>query len=399
MKTNFLEEQYKFTSLFLDESIFDSNYIPDKLLHRENELILLSRIFLPLIKKPNTLSKKVLVMGNIGVGKTITLHNFGEMLKESAIKRKLNLKFFHLNCRSLRTDYLVLKNILDPLIGKIPLRGLSPGELFNILIKYLKEKKCHLVVVLDELDFLLKKKSDLIYSLTRLNENSFSNDVCLSLIGVIKNITDLNNLDPAALSSLQSEIIKFEKYSGDQIFDILNERVKAGLKPGVASDKILRMISNFSSKSGDMRRALKMIKNTVGYSMSNKLKSLTPEAVRYANSNYDYSPLSDGVLNYLNIHETILLKAICNLLISQKCQKIPLSEVKEEYFNCCNHYNKPHRSNTQIWEYIQNLKKYDHISTIIKNKNIRGRQTFIGISNYSAKKVRDQLELILKNNG
>lgn len=383
-------------SLFLNESVFDSSYIPDKLLHRENELILLSRVFLPLLKTTNAPSKKILVMGNIGVGKTVTLHVFGEMLRESATKRKINLKFLQINCRSLRTDYLVLKKILDPLVGNIPLRGLSPSELFNILLNYIEEKKCRLVLVLDEMDFLLKNKSDLIYSFTRLNEHNFSKELHLSLIGVIKNITDLNHLDSASFSSLQSEIIRFQKYSSTQIFNILNERIKIGLKPGVISDDTIKTIASISSRTGDIRQSFKMIRNAVGFTMSQNLNYITPEAVRYANSNHDYSPLSDGEFEYLNNQELLILESVSNLLISQKRSKVSLSEVKEEYYCCCDVYNMPKRSNTQIWEYIRNLKKYNHITTIIRNKNIRGRQTVIGISNYSAVKIRNQVKSILK---
>ena len=214
LKINYIEESFKLPSLFLDEFAFSSTYIPNKLLHRENELIILSRIFLSILKKPYDYSKKIMIVGNVGVGKTVTIHVFGKMLKESALKRGFNLEYVHINCRTKKSSYLILQTILNALIDSIPSRGLSPGDLINILSKHLEKKICHLVLILDELDFLLKIDSDLVYSLSRLNENNFVQNLPLSIIGVVKNITNLSNLDEATLSTLQNEILKFKrKYS------------------------------------------------------------------------------------------------------------------------------------------------------------------------------------------
>lgn len=395
LKINYLEESFKARSLFLDEFAFSPAYIPKKLLHRENELIILSRIFLSVLKKPYDYSKKIMIVGNVGVGKTVTIHVFGKMLKESALKRDFNLEYVHINCRTKKSSYLVLQTILNALIDSIPSRGLSPGELINILSKRLEKKSCHLVLILDELDFLLKIDSDLVYSLSRLNENNLDQNIPLSIIGVVKNTANLCNLDEATLSTLQNEILKFKKYSSDQIFDILKDRANVGLAPGVASDEILKMISDIVSKTGDVRTAIRLLKNAAVYCENHDLINITPESVRCVN--LEFSPLTYDDLIHFGIHELFLLKAICDLLIAQNSQVIPLNEIKEEYFSICGDFESIPRSNTQIWEYIQNLKKYDIISTTVKNKKIRGRRTYIGISEYSVKKIGEEINIIIKN--
>ena len=103
----YFEELLKKPSLFLDESRLDMNYIPDNLPHREKELNLLSQLFLTLITNPNSISRKILITGKTGIGKTVTVKIFGEILRKASIKRNICVKYVHVNCRKERTSYKV----------------------------------------------------------------------------------------------------------------------------------------------------------------------------------------------------------------------------------------------------------------------------------------------------
>ena len=103
VKRNFLEEEFRSQTLFTDESIFEPEFIPKSIKHRENELIFISKLFLPIITRPFVFSKKILITGNVGAGKTVTLRHFGSMMLESAKIRQLNIKFIHINCRHNRS--------------------------------------------------------------------------------------------------------------------------------------------------------------------------------------------------------------------------------------------------------------------------------------------------------
>lgn len=375
MKKNYIEEEFKSKTLFKDVSVFDSEYVPDKLLHRENELVLLSKIFLPVIKSPNSLSRKVLITGNVGVGKTVTLHYFAYMLSESAQKRNLKIKICHLNCRTNKSSYLILKSILTKLSQHVPSRGLSPTELLDILVNYLTSNKLHLILILDELGFLKKKHSDILYTLSRISEIYQSKLSYISIIGVIKNLLALRHLDNSILSTLQNQIIKFKKYTQNQIFDILKERVENGLKDEAISDDLINMIASFASKNGDMRKALRILKNSVLYSEKNYLKEVNTESIRIANS--EFCPVNDKELEDLNLHEIILFRSICSLLGFKDRQNVTLMEIKVEYESLCNEFCEKPRSYTQIWEYVQNLEKMDLIEIEIKNREIKGRKSLI----------------------
>ena len=389
MKVNYLEQGFQIESMFIDETVFDIEYIPEKINHRENELVILSRIFLPLLKNPNSTSKKVIIMGNVGVGKTVTVQYFSNMLKESAKIRNLNIKSIHINCRQNRTGYMVLKSVLKNLKEKIPIRGYSAEELLDYLLEVLKSNKCHLVLILDEINYFLKKEANILYNLTRLNEKRLSNKHYLSIIAIVKDFISLNNLDDATLSTLQNEVIKFNKYNSNQIFDILKDRIEIGLKPGSISDENIRLIASLAVKKGDMRKALKILKNAVIYTEHKSLQKITVEAIRCAN--YDDSPLSDEDLTNLSLHKLFLLYSITSVLINDNVQKIPFSYIKDEYISICQLKNFKPKSNTQLWNYIKDLESLELINSNLTNKQIRGRVLMIGISKYSVKKLNERI--------
>ncbi|MBN2154956.1 MAG: AAA family ATPase [Candidatus Lokiarchaeota archaeon] len=389
---NYLEEEFRTSSLFLDESVFESEYIPKVIKHRDNELVFLSRLFLPLLSHPLKFSKKILIIGNVGVGKTVTIGYFGKMIQQSAQKRKLNLKFVHLNCRHNRSSSHILKKIVNELVGGIPNRGLSNQDLIDILVEYLQEHKCHLILVLDELGYLMKKDSNLIYTLSRFNEMTFSEVSHLSLIGIVKDLLTLRNLDNATVSTLQNEVIRFKKYTEKQIMEILRDRAELGLKPGVVDDSILFIISSLSSISGDMRKALNLLRNAVRYAEHNKIDCITAEIIQIVNAEFESFSINE--LTNLNRQVLLLYKSVCNLLSASKSQ-ITMNEIKEEYFAVCKQHNNQPRSDTQIWGYLQQLKR-DHLLSInFRNKNQQGRRSYYSIPRLPVKTMLKQVEMIL----
>ena len=195
LNQNYLEQQFFSKKLFLHEEYLDINYLPGEMLHRESELILLSKIFIKLIENPFLVSRKVLILGEIGIGKTAITKSFGKMLLVSANKRNLNTKYVHINCRREKTNFKILYQILKELGYPVPSRGFSPADLMTFLQDYLKANNFYLFLILDELNYLENSKFDLIYSLTRWKETDFSKKCYISLITIVRDITLLRNLD------------------------------------------------------------------------------------------------------------------------------------------------------------------------------------------------------------
>jgi len=270
-------------SLFIEENKLDINYIPDLLPHREKELSLLSQLFLTLITNPNLISRKIVITGKTGVGKTVTVKKFGELLKKAASIRDIPIKYIHINCRNERTQYKVLIKIIRDIKKDFPKRGYSPQDLLEIILEFLENQNYHLLIVLDELGYLIDKGGDLIYTLTRINDDSINAPQRISIIGIVRDISCLNNLDNSTLSTLQRNILKFTDYSSEQIFDILKYRTAAGLKKNVISDDLIKMVAKIVSHNGDIRYGLTLIWRACKIAENQNLKYITAECIRLGN--------------------------------------------------------------------------------------------------------------------
>lgn len=395
---DFFDELLKQPSLFKDESMLDINFIPEKLPHREKELYLLSRLFLTLITNPNSTSRKILITGKTGVGKTVTVKLFGKMLVDASIKRGIFIKYVHINCRKERTSYKVLIKIIRTINNKFPKRGYSPQDLLDIIIDLLNKKDFHLLIVLDELSYLINKGEDLIYSLTRLNDDSIEAQLRISIIGIVRDISCLSNLDASTLSTLQRNIIGFKNYSREETFDILKYRTTLCMVNNAISDDILDMITNFVYKNGDIRFALNLIWRAVKIAENKGLRQLSAECVRLGNQ--DLVPFStQDVLNYLNVQKLVFLLSIVKGLKITKEKSISFSQVLNIYEVTCENLKITSKTSSQLWNYLQEFKRDNLITINIQSESIKGRKSIIEIPELSLDKFETIIIELLRSKG
>ncbi len=385
-------------SIFKDESKLDINFIPKKLPHRNKELSLLSQLFLTLLTNPNKTSRKILIMGKTGIGKTVTVKIFGEMLREASEKRNILIKYVHINCRKERTSYKVLIKIIRSLNKNFPKRGYSPQDLLEIINDLLNSQNLHLLIVLDELNYLIRNDRDLIYSLTRLNDDSFNLPQRLSIIGIVRDISCINNLDNSTLSTLQRNIIRFNDYSSEQIFDILKYRADISFREQVISDDLIEMISDIVFIKGDIRYGLNLLWKASVIAESKNLKSISAECVRIANQ--DLVPFSTlDALKDMSMQKLIFLLSIIILLKKSNEPHISLAEIIKLYHILCENTDIQPRSYSQLWNYLQEYKKEDFVTLKLQSKEIKGRKTLIEIHGIPLPKFEEIIENILSSKG
>ena len=385
-------------SIFKDESKLDINFIPNRLPHRNKELSLLSQLFLTLLTNPNKTSRKILITGKTGIGKTVTVKVFGEMLREASEKRNVLIKYIHINCRKERTSYKVLIKIIRSLNKSFPKRGYSPQDLLEIINDLLNSQNLHLLIVLDELNYLISNDRDLIYSLTRLNDDSFNLPQRLSIIGIVRDISCINNLDNSTLSTLQRNIIRFNNYSSEQIFDILKYRTGISFRENVISDDLIEMISDIVFIKGDIRYGLNLLWKAAKIAESKNLKSITAECVRIANQ--DLVPFSTlDALKDMSIQKLIFLLSIVILLKKNSEPHISLAEIIKLYHILCENTEIQPRSYSQLWNYLQEYKKENFVSLKLQSKEIKGRKTLIEIHGIPLPKFEEIIENILSSKG
>ncbi|MEJ2250948.1 MAG: AAA family ATPase [Candidatus Lokiarchaeota archaeon] len=398
MSYDYFEDLLRRQSLFKDESKLDINFVPDKLPFREKELSLLSQLFLSLLKNPNRTSRKVLIAGKTGIGKTVTIKLFSNLLKRAGAKRNLKIDQIHINCRKERTSYKVLVKLLHYFNHNIPVRGYSFQDLLGFLEEYLLKNNSHLIIILDELGYLMNSNEDILYAITRINDESYNDTRKLSLIGIIRDISYLSRLDVSTISTLQRNIIKFNPYSFKQIIEILNYRAKISIKENVISEEIIEMIAKIIWKNGDIRYGLDLIWKSVKIAESKNLSYISPECIRFANQGLVPFSLHEK-LQYMSSSKLIFLLSIVKQLNNLSKNKITIACALNEYNIICENLEITPKSYSQIWNYLQEYEKENLITLSIISENIIGRKAFIEILDFSLIKLNTSINKILRSKG
>ena len=394
----YFEEFLKKPSLFQDESKLEMNFVPNKLPHRDKELSLLSQLFLTLITDPNSISRKILITGKTGIGKTVTIKYFGEILKKASNERNIAIKYVHVNCRKERTSYKVLIKIIHLINKNFPKRGYSPQDLLEILIDFLNQQDTHILIVLDELSYLINKGEDLIYSLTRINDDSVNIQERISIIGIIRDISCLNNLDYSTISTLQRNIIKFSNYSKKQIFDILKYRAHLSLKENVIADDLIKMIVESTYINGDIRNGLNVLWKAAKIAEGRNLKFINTECVRLGSQ--EIVPFSTlDILKYISSQKLFFLLSIVKGLKSTYDTKISFLDILRRYQIICENLGLNPRSNSQLWNYLQEFKRESIIVIEVLSEKIKGRRALIQIPEINLSKLENIIIEILKSKG
>jgi len=398
MSVDIFEDLLNKPSIFKDERKLDINFIPDELPHRNKELSLLSQLFLTLLTNPNEISRKILVTGKTGIGKTVTVKLFGTLLIEAAKKKNISINYIHVNCRKERTSYKVMIKIIRSINKNFPKRGYSPQDLLEIINDFLNTHNFHILIILDELNYLINNDNDLIYSLTRINDDSFNVPQRVSIIGIVRDVSCINNLDNSTLSTLQRNIIRFENYTSDQIFDILKYRAEISFKRNFLSDELIEMISDIVSMKGDIRYGLNLLWKAGKIAENKNLQVINSECVRLANQ--DMVPFSTlDILKDMTSQKLVFLLATIFHLKTNNENRVTFLEILKPYLILCENAGLRPRSYSQLWNYLQEYKKEKFISVKLQSKSIRGRKAIIEIPDIPLLKFESIIRDILNSKG
>jgi cell division control protein 6 len=391
-----LEKELSKPSLIKNPKVLDLKHIPKKLLHREEEQKMLIQFFKPVIENPGEYSQRVSVIGAIGTGKTAIALKFGEMVKVYSTQKNLNLEYIHVNCRRARSAFLTLLEIVRKFNPHIPVRGFSPEEILKMLTEILNRKKLYLIITLDEIDFVIRKDGpDLLYDLTRLTDDTIDMKERISLITIVRDIAFRTMLDESTLSTLRKNTIFLKPYTEEELHDIVADRVEEGFYEGTVSEEAIDLIADIVSKNGDARYAIELLERAAIHADHRQSMKLLPEHVRHANASIHPVIRQEIIKDLTTQQKLILLSIAIKLRTSQKAYAT-MGEIEEAYKALCEEFNRPTRSHTQLWEYIQYLQNCDIIATRLSGKGHRGQTTLISLPDVSAEKIeaaiREQLE-------
>ncbi len=382
----YISDELSKPSVIKDISKLDFDYVPGELPHRDEELRRLARIYGPLIKA--NISENVLIKGSVGTGKTAMSKKFCEDFTQYASQYNKAIETVRVNCHQRNTDSSVLLKIVSHFQPSFPDRGFSVDEMLDAVRKHLNKRKCQLIVVLDEVDVLLKKSgSNLIYLLTRFNEEDSAADYTLSLI-LISQLDVLNMLDSSALSTFKrTNVLELNRYSAKQLVDILNQRISLAFFNNTIEIEAIDLIADIASREGDARLAIELLWNAGLAADDRKDRKVTPEHVRVAKSSIT---TIHSKLEELSMHEKLIL-----MMIARELKKggayTTTGEVEKLYQVACEEYSEKPRGHTQFWNYIKNLDAFGFITAKKSGEGIVGNTTVISLPDMPAKELEEEL--------
>jgi len=101
-------------------------------------------------------------------------------------------------------------------------------------------------------------------------------------------------------------------------------------------------------------------------------------------------------LNFLGLHEILLLLGIGRKLGQAESAYITMGEAEEAYRIVCEEYDKKPHGHTKIWECIQELEDLGIIITKISGVGMRGKTTLIGIPEVPASILEKEITRMLE---
>ncbi|RJQ20797.1 AAA family ATPase [Candidatus Woesearchaeota archaeon] len=258
---NFFETYIQKEPLFKDKTALQSNYTPESISHRDEQIQNIANILAPALRseKPSN----IFIYGKTGSGKTLTVRYTANQLTNVAHAKKLAIKTIYLNCKLKKladTEYRLIAQLLREYGKEIPPTGLPTDEVYHIFFNTIDKEKHNLILILDEIDQLVGKAGDeLLYNLTRIN--SELKNAQITLIGISNDLVFTDNLDPRVRSSLSEEELIFPPYNALQIQDILHQRAKAAFRPDTLEEGLIEKCAAYAAREhGDSRRALELLR-------------------------------------------------------------------------------------------------------------------------------------------
>jgi archaeal cell division control protein 6 len=383
------------SEIFRDRSKLSPRYIPTDLPHREKQIEQIQHVFKESYSNPDKFPLVVLqIIGPAGIGKTSTVLKFSKLLGEDFAKNRLKIKTAYVNLKLQGGNkYAIYKFLLERIAPELPAQGLSAEEMLRYLLRYLRENKIYALIILDEIDYLIKvtKDSGIIYDLTRMNE--FDPEIPGNVKGVIfiaRSIEFYSKLDQAELSTLGRVPMEFPIYSIKQISDILISRCSEAFNVKAIGSDVIDEVSKITTSptvNGDIRYALDLLLYAGNLAESQGTGRVYLDQIRKVNGQIHPS-ITTEEMEELSKNQIFTLIALVRALRVKKKQYVELKEIRSYALELIEEFK------------LKKLDIEDHLHDLQVRKIIEIRSLKeIGIQGASLQELEPILHKQIKYNG
>jgi cell division control protein 6 len=381
--------------IFHDKAILQSNYIPNEIPHRSEQIKQVASILAPVLRGEKT--SNVFLYGKTGTGKTLSiLYVRDELLRRVEKDSGFKLRIEYLNCKLKKvsdTEYRILAELIKKLGENIPATGLPTETVYNRFLEIIDSKKQFLVLILDEIDQAVKKiSSDFLYNLTRLNSELSKTQICI--VGISNDLTLLEGLDPRVRSSLSEEEIVFPPYNALQLQKILNHRSGLAFKENVVQEGVIAKCAAFAAREhGDARRALDLLRIAGEIAERDGAKKILIKHIDEANTKIEKDKILDVIKTEPKQFQYVL-HSIINLCEKSKKTPVFTGDVYNFYQETCLKNKSEILTQRRVSDIIQEFDMLGIINVRVISKGRGGRMREIKLA--IAKNIIDKAKKIIE---
>ena len=195
-------------SVFKSKKYLDHRFLPDNLPHREDQIRSVAKYWIESLI--GVTPPDVTIYGKTGTGKTAVAKFARKQLEQISNEKNVNVRVEYIRCTDYTTEYQVIARLCQQMGQDVPYRGWTKAEVIHAFRDMFKKnvfgKNLILIIILDEIDILLKNNGDgLLYTLTRTDNVA---------IASISNYVDFKQfIKPRVKSSLRDREIVFPPYN------------------------------------------------------------------------------------------------------------------------------------------------------------------------------------------
>jgi cell division control protein 6 len=366
--------------IFKNREVLRHSYRPNILPHRQPQIDAIAAILAPTLR--NETPSNILIYGKTGTGKTACVRYVGTELESVSGGMGTTCRVIHLNCEVIDTQYRVLAQIAKSAEGAddqpsdktrihIPMTGWPTDQVYLELVNKLDATGGVLVIVLDEIDKLVKKSGDeILYNLTRINADLKTSKV--SMIGISNDLSFKDFLDPRVLSSLSEEEIVFPPYNAPQLCDILQQRAEGAFVEGALEPGVIPLCAALAAQEhGDARRALDLLRISGELADREDAQKVTEQNVRMAQAKIENDSMIECISTLPTQSKAILYSM---LLLEQDGRSIFTSgEVFGIYQQIAPHIDLDILTHRRVTDLISELNMLGVINTRVVSRGRYGR--------------------------
>ncbi len=366
--------------LFLNKKVLQANYTPESIMHRDDQIKQIAQVLSPCLR--NEKPSNLFIYGKTGTGKTVSIKYTTSQILELTQKNSVPLSVLYLNCKLKKvadTEYRVIAQLARELHKEVPATGLPTDEVYSIFYKTINEKGGVFLVILDEIDQLVKKVGDeILYNLTRIN--SELDQAQVSLVGISNDLMFADNLDPRVKSSLSEEYLVFPPYNALQIQDILKERASKAFKPHTIQSGVIEKCAALSAREhGDVRRALELLRVAGEISERRGATTVVIAHLDEAEEKIEKDRVMELVSTQPKQFQAVLY-SILHLSTKQKENQLITGDVYEIYKHVCKQTGLVPLTQRRISDIIAELDMLGIICSRVISKGRYGRTREISVA-------------------